>query len=161
MIRPALGPMIRSTSSTRVSRFAWCPPTTSEAAGRNQRSSIFALAVLFGKPLDGHHTLAILGREHDHSLRAAAGDPDAVDRAADKLTAVSDQHDLIAFLDREGGDDAADLLLDSAVLFVDIHRDHAFAAALCGPVLVGRRALTIALLGNCQHQLLGCRQLDV
>ena len=35
------------------------------------------------------------------------GDADAVDRAADQLAAVGDQHDLVALLDRERGDQPA------------------------------------------------------
>ncbi len=44
------------------------------------------LFALFGKPLDRSHLFAFGGREHDHALGRTAGDADAVDRAADRLS---------------------------------------------------------------------------
>ncbi len=58
-------------------------------------------------------TLLIVGGvEHDHALRRAAGDADAVDRRADELAAVGDQHELVGLFHRERRDELADLLLD-------------------------------------------------
>src|SRR6516162_3495182 len=54
------------------------------------------------KALDRHHPLAFGGGEHDHALRRAAGDADAVDRAADELAAIGDQHALVLLLERKG-----------------------------------------------------------
>src|SRR5690349_25033441 len=92
------------------------------------------LLALLGEPLDRDHALALGGVEHDHPLGGAAGDADAVDRAADELAAIRHQHDLVALLERERGDDAA-------VALRHVHRDDAFAAASGGAVLVGRGAL--------------------
>ena len=89
-----------------------------------------------------------------HALRAAADDADVVDRHADDLAAVGDQHDLVAVLDREGGD-------QRAVPLVDRHGDDAFAAAPGDPVLVGRRALAVAVLRDGQDELLGGAHLGV
>src|SRR5579871_1565067 len=82
------------------------------------------------QPLDRSNALAFGGREHDDALGRTAGDPDAVHRAADELAAVGNQHDLVAFLDRERGD-------ETAVLLGDRHGDDAFAAAAGGAVFVG------------------------
>src|SRR5215467_8565657 len=95
------------------------------------------LAVLFAQAFDRDDALAFGGVEHDYALRAAAGDADAVDRAADQLPAVGHQHDLVGFLDRERGDDAA-------VARGHRHGDDAFAAAPGGTVFIGGRALAIA-----------------
>src|ERR1700688_5108458 len=112
------------------------------SASRASLSAVLAvLLALLGESLDRRHALAFGGREHDDALGRAAGDADAVDRAADQLAAVGDQHDLVAFLDRERGDDAA-------VLFGDRHRDDAFAAAAGGAVFVGRGALAETFFGN-------------
>ena len=54
-----------------------------------------------GQPLHGGDALAFGGREHDDALRRAAGDTDTVHGTADELAAVGNQHDLIAFLDRQ------------------------------------------------------------
>src|SRR5215472_6117813 len=116
--------------------------------------SAAVLLALFGEPLDRDHALALGGVEHDHALGGAAGDADAVDRTADQLTAIGDQHDLVALLDRERGDDAA-------VALGHVHRDDAFAAAAGGAVLVGRAALAEAVLRDGEHELLGSRQVGV
>src|SRR6202040_279429 len=112
------------------------------------------LAVLFAQVFDRHHALAFRGVEYDHPLRAAAGDADAVDRAADQLPAVGHQHDLVGFLEREGGDDAA-------VAGGHRHGDDAFAAAPGGAVFVGRRALAVAALAYREHELLRRRHFHV
>src|ERR1700721_3134080 len=53
---------------------------------------------------DGAKRLAATSRrpEDNDPLGRAAGNADAVDRTADQLPAVGHQHDLVAFLDREG-----------------------------------------------------------
>src|SRR5580692_4517468 len=91
---------------------------------------LFTLLAFLAQPLHRRHLLALAGREHDDALRRTAGDADAVHRAADQLAAVGDQHDLVAFLDRERRHQAA-------VLFGDRHGDDTFAAAAGGAVLVG------------------------
>src|SRR5260221_367509 len=96
----------------------------------------FGVACFFADALDRHHPFALGGVEHDHALRRAAGDADAVDRAADELALVGDEHDLIRVLDREGADDLA-------VLLADRHRNDAFAAAAGDAVLEGRGALAV------------------
>src|SRR6185295_13940749 len=112
-----------------------------------------ALALL-AQALHRDDALALGGVEHDHALRGAAGDADAVDRAADQLAAVGHQHDLVALLDRERGDDAA-------VALGHVHRDDAFAATAGRAVLVGRGALAEAVLRDGEHELLGRRELGV
>src|SRR5262249_364251 len=114
-------------------------------------------AVLLGvlcQPLDRGDTFAFSGGEDDNALCGTAGDTDAVNRAADELATVGDQHDLIAFLDRKGRD-------QPAVLFGDRHGDDTFAAASSGAVLVGGGALAEALFRNREHELLGGRHFDV
>src|ERR1700691_3835416 len=114
---------------------------------------LFALAFL-GQPLDRSDALALGGVEHDDALGGAAVNADAVDRAADELPAVGDQHDLVALLDRERAD-------QPPVLLGDRHGDDAFAAAVGSAVLVGRRALAETLFGNRQHELFGGGQFRI
>src|SRR5689334_9127250 len=104
-----------------------------------------ALALL-REALDRDDALALGGVEHDHALRGAAGNSDAVDRAADQLAAIGHQHDLVALLDRERGDDAA-------VALGHVHRDDAFAAAAGGAVLVRRGTLAEPVLRDREHEL--------
>ena len=94
------------------------------------------------------------GIEDDHALSAAPGNPNAIDRAADQLAAIGDEHDLVAILDRHGRDELAISLIDG-------HRDNAFAAASGDPVFVGRRPLAIAIRGDGQDDLLGGRHFRV
>src|SRR5271156_2203889 len=98
----------------------------SDSVNRWLLRSFFAV---FGQPLDRGDTLAFTRREHDDALRRAPRDTDAVDGASNQLTAVGDQHDLIALLDGERSD-------QPAVLFRDRHGDDTFAAAAGGAVLV-------------------------
>src|SRR5712671_6792260 len=72
------------------------------------------LAVL-ADALDRDHALAFRGIEHDHALGRAPGNADAFDARADELAAVGDQHELIAILDRERGDQLAGFLPDATV----------------------------------------------
>src|SRR6266508_1432691 len=113
-----------------------------------------AIPAFLADPLDRHHALVLGGGEHDHALGRAPGDADAVDRAADELAAVGDQHDLVGLLHREGRDHAAGLTGQR-------HGDDAFAAAAGGAVLVGRVALAEAALRQRQDELLGRRHLHI
>src|ERR1700686_5051885 len=104
--------------------------------------------------LDRHHMLVLGGVEYDHALGRAAGDPDALDRAADQLALVSHQHDLVGVLDRKRCDELA-------VAAVHRHRDDALAAAPGGPVFERRRALAVAVFADRQHELLMGGHLDI
>src|SRR5258707_3456064 len=53
--------------------------------------SIPVLSIL-ADVLDGHHMLVFCGVEYDDALVRAAGNPDALDRAANQLTLFGDQH---------------------------------------------------------------------
>src|SRR3954471_4572642 len=119
---------------------------------------------LFADPLDRDHLLVLGGVEHDDALGRAPGDADAIDRAADQLPAIGDQHELIGLFHRERGDQRADLLLDrlgALLAFPDRHRDQAFAAAIGDAVFVGRRALAVAALRHREDELLGRRHFDI
>src|SRR5688500_8182630 len=93
-------------------------------------SPLFVLA----DPLDRHDMLVIGGVEDDDALGGAPGLADVMDRAADELAAIGHQHDLILFVDREGGD-------QRPVAVIHRHRHDAFAAAIGDAVLVARGAL--------------------
>ena len=70
---------------------------------RRPGRSLASIAVLgfLADMLDRHHMLVFGGVEHDDTLGRAAGDPDTLHRAADQLTLVGHQHDLVGVLDRE------------------------------------------------------------
>src|SRR5262249_33123254 len=127
---------------------------TSSARWSGRRSFAAVLLGVVCEPLDRGDTFAFSGGEDDNALCGTAGDTDAVNRAADELATVGDQHDLIAFLDRKGRD-------QPAVLFGDRHGDDTFAAASGGAVLVGGGALAEALFRNREHELLDRRHFDV
>src|SRR6185437_1726676 len=116
---------------------------TSPAMTNDLRLAVF----IPDQALDRNDMLFLRGREHDDALRRAAGDADAVDRAADQLPAVGDQHDLVGLLDRERGDQATSLFTNLLLALLPFHHGHcdnAFAAATCDPILVGRCAFAIA-----------------
>src|SRR4029077_20954766 len=101
------------------------------------------------QPPHRHYALVLGGREHDHALRRAPRDADAVDRAADELAAVGDQHDLVGFLDRERGHQTSALVTDflcALAALEHVHRDDTFAAAIGDPVFERRGALAEAAL---------------
>src|SRR5262249_29631382 len=116
--------------------------------------SVLAVLGLLADMLDRDHVLVLGGVEYDHALGGAAGDADVLDRAADELALVGDQHDLVGILHREGGDELA-------VAAVDAHGDDAFTAATGGAVLERRGPLAVAVLRDGQHELLGRRHLDI
>ena len=92
--------------------------------------------------------MLVLGDTEDrHALRVAARDPDIPHGGADHLALVGDQHQLLARLSREAGHDAA-----VALGRVDV--GDALAAAVGAAILVGRRALAVAILGDGQDELL-------
>src|SRR6202042_310759 len=96
---------------------------------------------VFADVLDRHHMLVFGGVEHDDALGRAAGDADALDRAAYQLGLVGHQHDLVTVLDRERRHQLA-------VAAVHRHRDDALAAAPGGPVFERRRALAKTVLAD-------------
>src|SRR5262245_36322059 len=100
--------------------------------------------------LDRHHLLILVRVEHDHALRRAASDTDALNAGPNELAAIGYQHDLVLVLDRERGHHAAGLAGDR-------HGDDAFAATAGGSIFVRRTALAKAALGERQHELLGLR----
>ena len=57
--------------------------------------ALVAIGLVFADALDRDHVLLGVRTEHDNALGAATGDPDALDRAADQLAAIGDQHDQI------------------------------------------------------------------
>src|SRR6516164_7005129 len=81
----------------------------------------FAVALL-GNAFDRDDLLALLGLEDAHPLGVAAGAAHVVDAAANELTAVRHEHDLVTLLDRKRGD-------EPPVALVDDHGRYAFAAA--------------------------------
>src|SRR4029079_17334733 len=119
------------------------PIGTALAAQPAALAAVAAVAVLpvVADMLDRHHVFVFSRIEHDDALRRAAGDADVLDRAADQLALVGDQHDLVAVLHRERRHQLA-------VAVVDGHRDDAFAAAAGGAVFVGRGALAVAVDGD-------------
>ncbi len=71
-------------------------------------STVLALAIFAGiaQGCNGYDPL-LLGRnaENDDAGRAAPGNPDVVYRATDDLALIGDEHDLVAMLEPEDGDD--------------------------------------------------------
>src|SRR5262245_28993947 len=119
------------------------------------------LLAFLADALDRHHALVVGRVEHDHALGRAPGDTDAFDAGADELSAVGDQHQLVAVLDRERGDQLAGLLPDCAVTLAHVHRHDAFAAAAGDPIFVGRGPLAVSALRDREHELLGRRHFHV
>ena len=87
----------------------------------------------------GMRRLVLSGIKDDDALRAAAGDADALDRTANHLATIGDQHDPVGFFDRHGGHELA-------VALVHGHRDDAFAAApeSCSNGAAGALAVTVS-----------------
>jgi len=63
--------------------------------------SVLAVLSILADMLDRNHVLILGGIEHDDTLRRTAGDADVLNRAADQLALVGNQHDLVGILDRE------------------------------------------------------------
>src|SRR5262249_4886377 len=116
--------------------------------------AIGAAILHVGNMLDRDHALILGGIEHDHPLRRAAHDADAFDRDADQLAAIRDEHELIAFLHREGANQLA-------VPLIDRHGDDAFAAAPGDAVFVRAGPLAVAVLRYREHELLVRAELGV
>src|SRR5512146_3309906 len=95
---------------------------------------------------DTDDVLVLGDAEDGHALSIAAHDPDVADRGADHLALVGDEHELLAGMRREAGDDAAITLGR-----VDV-RD-ALAASVGAAVLVSGRTLAVAVLGNGEDEL--------
>jgi hypothetical protein len=79
--------------------------------------------------LDGCNLFGSIGVEYDHALRAASGNPNVIDRAADQSASVCHEHDLVAVVDRHCGNELA-------VSLIDRHGDDTFAAAAGDAVFV-------------------------
>src|SRR5215510_15826994 len=138
------------------------PAALATAMGKEAlRLGAAVLLAFLADALDGDHALVVGRIEHDHPLGRASGDADAFDPGADELATVGDQHQLVAVLDRERGDQLAGLLADAAVALAHVHCHDAFAAAAGDPVFVGRRSLAVAALRDREHELLGRRHLYI
>src|SRR5262245_45250262 len=132
---------VGGTVGVAIALFAACPVCGAVAV---------AIPVAFGlvaETSDGHDALAPLHLEQRHALGLAAGDADVVHRAADELSAVGHQHDLVAFGNREGGHHLA-------VALGDVHVGNALPAAAGDPVFIGRTALAIAARSDRKDELL-------
>src|SRR5258708_37858649 len=111
---------------------SYAPISGKPEIGENASNVMTLPAVLLAflaDALDRDHALAFGGVEHDHALGRAPGDADAFDAGADQLAAVGDQHELVAVLDRERGDQLAGLLADRAAALPHVPRHDAFPAA--------------------------------
>ena len=118
----------RRASSPRSSSARVC--CLGARRGHLGRDLVLALFLL-GQALHRHHLLALLEPDEAHALGVAADGGDAVDRHADELAAVGDQHQVVVV-----GDDAqADHL---AVALGGLDGDDALAAAVLGRVVRGR-----------------------
>src|SRR5690606_10157565 len=101
-------------------------------------ATVFEIAVLLAlglaDTLDGNDLLVRGGLEYPHALGGSLGEPDAVDRHADQLSAIGNQHQLIGLVDREGRDQRPDL-----VELVEVGGLDALAAAVRRPEVVRGR----------------------
>jgi len=95
----------RTTSPAPTSQHLAAGRRLAVVPGLSGAASIAAVAVFaalfLADMLDRNDVLVLGGVEHDHALGRAAGDADALDRAADQLALVGDQHDLVGVLYRE------------------------------------------------------------
>src|SRR5215213_4191632 len=96
---------------------------------------------------DAHDMLVVADSEDRDALRVASHDANVADRGADHLALVGDQHQLLALMSGEGGDDAAVTLRR-----VDV--GNSLAAAIGAAILIGRGTLAVAVLRNRQDELL-------
>src|SRR5262249_61847837 len=126
------------SAGLRVSAFFISRPRLTAAV------ALFAVAVL-ADAFHRHHFLVLVGAEDAHALHVASGDADIIDRTADQLAAIGDQHDLVAVLDRERGN-------QPAVALVDDHGGDAFAAATRDAVFVRRGAPAQTAPRHPQHE---------
>ena len=105
------------------------------------RLALFLLGdALHGDDLLGSVALPLQADEA-HALRVAADGRDAVDRHADQLAAVGDQHQVVVVGDQAQADHLA-------VALGGLDGDDALAAAVLGRVVGRRRALAVAVLAH-------------
>src|SRR5262245_44490136 len=110
----------------RALRGIGCAPLVAIAAFRYGR--------LVAEPCDGYHLFALVDLEEHHALGLAAGYADVGHRAADELTTVGHQHDLVAMGDRKRG-------YHKAIAVGHLDGCDAGAAAPGDAVFIGRAAL--------------------
>src|SRR5207248_999416 len=96
---------------------------------------------------DADDMLVLADTEDRHTLGVAAHDADVADRGANHLALVGDQHQRLALVRGEARDDAT-----VALRGIDV--GDALAAAVGAAILIGRRALAIAVLGEGEDELL-------
>src|SRR5207248_877421 len=101
---------------------------------------------------DADYLLAIGDAEDGHALGVAAHHSDVADGGADHLALIGDEHQRLALVRREGGDDAA-----VALARVDV--GDALTAAVGAAIFVRATALAIAVHGDREDELLLLRQL--
>src|SRR5690606_38224934 len=107
-----------------------------------------------GNAFDRHDLFAVRRVEDRDALGGTSSNADAVNRHADKLSAVRNEQNLVACLDREQGDELAD--------FVGLRRiggADALAATAGNAELVGRGALAVTIFADRQHGLFARFQL--
>src|SRR6185437_6521311 len=132
----------KARSRRRLSRREPAPPPASTLA------RFVVLALGLAHPADRHDALLGAGVEDDHALGRPPGDSDPRDWNADELPAVGHQHDFVALLHRERGD-------ERAVAVIDRHGDDTLAAAPSDAILERRTALAVTVLGQCEDHLFG------
>jgi hypothetical protein len=105
-------------------------------------TAVFFIAIRFGYAFDRNDLFAVRRVEDRDALGGTSGNTDTVDRYANELSAVRNEQNLVACLDREQGDELAD--------FVGLRRigsANALAATTGNAELVGRGTFAIAVLG--------------
>src|SRR6185312_13808195 len=106
-----------------------------------RRLHLAGFVLALGERLDGDHVLALVDAHQPHALRVTAQRRDALDRDADDLAAVGDEHEVLLV-----GDEAA--THDLAVALGGLDGDDAEAAAALDRVLGDRGALAVAVLAH-------------
>ena len=96
----------------------------------------------------------MVGPEYGDALGGAPRSGNALDRAADKLSAIGHEHDLVSVFDREGSDKAA-------ITLIYRHCNDAFSAAPGCTIFIGRGSLSKPPFRHCQDVLLGDADLRI
>src|SRR6185437_11196890 len=109
--------------------------------------AIADLVAGIGQSRHRHDALALVDFEHSHTTAAPPPDADIVDRNADELPEIGDQHDLVVVIDREDRDRRT---LSTARIVVLA----ALRAAAGDRIIIGRAALAEAFLGEYEHKFL-------